>query len=490
MNFNRSKENKWIFQKNISSTKLIKAYVDALDKQYNIISPELIKSELTRNRTYRGRSTIGSTITMDVRLSQMCFYMIGYKKSNLFLPSLTTQLLKENRDIMDKLMLVNLFSIQFPSSYSRTPSNFRIYAGRLIVKLLLDERLNKRLYIDEFAYFLPFVETIDEQKYNELVDDILEFRNFSYQEKKDLIESVDDYESLFANCLHEINYYFVPIFQGFKVLDRVADNGHNEGNIFRFQHGNTTTYRNDAYASRKKVSGYVELCDSVVDAAKLLDENYSAFDLPQAVSDFYTKEDWIRELYEFQMMNYISLACPQNNNEFENLSKTIKDMVYHSKFGTDDGKSFENSLKPVFELFRECRCAELIGGSGDTDLLCTMADGEEYYNVNVDAKKTKNRLNSIPTSRILNHISKHNSKYCIVVSPKFSKGAKTTDIVGHNIVTIEAETLANYCLKECTNSQDGNADYALLNDLINENLGKDITKILNSIIVMKYSMSN
>ena len=78
------------------------------------------------------------------------------------------------------------------------------------------------------------------------------------------------------------------------------------------------------------------------------------------------------------------------------------------------------------------------------------------------------------------------SKYCIIVSPRFSRGVRT-DIRNFDIVTIEAETLANYCLKECLNSNDGLADYNLLNIYINENRGTDITNAVNSIIDMKYS---
>ena len=61
---------------------------------------------------------------------------------------------------------------------------------------------------------------------------------------------------------------------------------------------------------------------------------------------------------------------------------------------------------------------------------------------------------------------------------------------GHSfkIVTIEAETLANYCLKECLNSKDGLANYDDLNTHINQNLGTDITKAINFIIDQKYGI--
>ena len=163
-------------------------------------------------------------------------------------------------------------------------------------------------------------------------------------------------------------------------------------------------------------------------------------------------------------------------------------MVYQSKYGSRDGKSFEASLKPIFELFRENRNVEIISGSGDTDLLCVMEDNSEsLYKINVDAKTSHHQTQAINPIRITNHIKLNNSKYCIIVSPKFSRGVKT-DIQGFKIVTVEAETLANYCLKECLNSKDGLADYEELNIYISQNLGTDITSAINFIIDQKYGI--
>ena len=169
-------------------------------------------------------------------------------------------------------------------------------------------------------------------------------------------------------------------------------------------------------------------------------------------------------------------------------SEIIKDMVYQSKYGTRDGKSFENSLKPIFELFRENRNVEIISGAGDTDLLCVMEkEDESLYKINVDAKTSHHITQAINPVRINNHLKINNSKYCIIVSPRFSRGVRT-DIRDYNIVTIEAETLANYCLKECLNSKDGLADYNILDLHIENNLGTDITNAVNQVINQKYSM--
>ena len=486
LGLNRAKDNKWIFQKNISSDALIKAFIEALEKQENKIDSESVKRTLKENESYKGRSEDGSANTMGVRLSQMCFYMIGYKTGDKFLPTPTTQIFRRDKNAnLDELFLVNLFSMQYPNPYSNTPENFNIYIGRFLIKLLLDQRIGNKLYIDEFIWFLPFIENIDEEKYELLIQEILKYRNLSYNEKLNLFKSIRNYNDVFANCAHEINYYFIPIFSKFKVFDTIEDIDHNGGKVFKFRHGNGETYRTDSVVSRKEIPGYLKLSDNIIEKAKILNSTYSTFDKPETQATALSKEDWIRDLYEFNMLDYIK-DISFDKQYRDNVIQTIKEMVYHSKYGTNDGKSFENSLKPIFELFRENKQSEIISGSGDTDLLCIMSDKKEkLYKVNVDAKKTKNRLIGVHTSRIEKHIIKNGAKYCIIVSPKFSKGAKS-DIKGYNIVTLEAETLANYCLKECLNSEDGLADFSALEEIIINNIGKDITEEVNDLIVSKY----
>jgi len=423
MKLNRSKDNKWIFQKNISSKELMENFLSALEILKNEINTNNIKNILKDKFNYKGRSQEGSKNTMGVRLSQMCFYMIGYKKNGIFLPSVTTQLFLKNKEKMNELFLINLFSMQFPSPYSKTPENFQLYIGRFIIKLLLDKRIEEKLYIDEVIWFLPFIEKINETLYEELILEILKYRKLSYDEKLQLFHEIEEYDEVFSNCLHEINYYFVPIFEKFGVLQKIEDQNHNNGKIFKF-----------------KMLDYIQNIDN-------------------------------DKLYSDKVVNL------------------IKQMVYHSKYGTNDGKSFEENLKPIFELFRENEYVEIQSGAGNTDLLCNMIDNESIrYKVNVDAKKSKNRLQVINAMRIEKHIEDTGARYCIIIAPKFSKGAQTTDIKKHKIVTLEAETLANYCLKECLASEDGLADYTEIDNIIKVNQGSDISKLLNNLIESKYQV--
>jgi len=414
--------------------------------------------------------------------------MMGYKSEKKFLPTPTTQILKKQGSIaLEEAFLINLFSMQFPNPYSQTPENFKIYMGRFLIKLLLDERIGQKLYIDEFIWFLPFIETINQKKYDELIREILKYRELTYEQKLDLFKSVRNYNDIFVNCMHEVNYYFIPIFSGFGVLETVPDVEHNDGKIFSFKHGNTSTYRKDSVVKRKLIPGYLKLADNIIEKAKILNDKYSAFDIPETQATALSKKDWIRDLYEFNMLDYIKDISYDRQYQ-DDVIEIVKDMVYHSKYGTNDGKSFENSLKPIFELFRENREVDIISGAGDTDLLCKMSNEDsEIYKVNVEAKKTKDRKKEIQSPHLMRHIIKNGSKYCIVVSPKFSKGAKL-DLKGYPIVALEAETLATYCLKECLNSDDGLADFSAIDKFITDNQGTDITDYVNDLIVERYQM--
>ena len=486
----RKKSEKWIFQKNISSKKLIGAYIKVISEN-STANKEDVQKKLRTDNAYKGRSQNGSLNTMGVRFSQMCFYMFGYKTDNsTFIPSQTTLNILESEEDANKNMLCNLFALQFPHPYSRTPRNFKIYAGRLIIKLLTEDRIGKKLYIDEMVWFLPFLRTINDEIYEELIESILEYRKLSLSEKKQLFSSVDNYVELFSNCLHEINYYLVKIFKEFKVLDTVVDSKHNDGKLIQFKHGKTATYRSDKIG-RSNCSGYIKLNSEILKIAEDLVRKFSPFDKPTALDDdfVFSKKEWISDLYESDLIKYLNVAIPKFSASSEIVS-TITNMTYMSKYSAVDGKDFEKSLKPVFELFRENLNVEIISGAGDTDLLCTMEklnETRDIYKVNVDAKSRKSSLNLNPT-RLNRHLAIHSSKYCIVVAPRFSRGT-ILDIEGYPIVTITADSLARYCSKECLSNKDYLADYSAIDEIILNNLGQDITAMVDKLVTNKYGIT-
>lgn len=494
INLERSMNKKWIFQKNTNSKELIESYLNVINDTKDVDDKEMIIQKLKALSGYHGRSEDGSLSTMGVRFSQMCFYMFGYKnENNTFIPSQTTINLLQGTNLKSKNMLVNLFSIQYPHPYSNTSSDIEIYAGRLIVKLLCDDQIQCKLYIDEMIYFLPFIKTIDEKNYKLLINSILEYRNLSYDEKLKLFKKEYNWETLFANCVHEFSYFFSRIFKSFDVLEIIGDKDHNQGKLFKFRHGDPnrhTTFRSDAYESRKKYSGFIKLNDELKKDALSLLEVYSPFDKPVSLDDInvLSKKDWIHDLYEVEMLNYLSTIFPKYSTQRE-IINAISEMQYMSKYSSLDGKDFENSLKPIMELFRENLSVEIISGPGEPDLLCVFDDvtgrnKKAQYKVNVEAK-SRNSTNNMNVTRIERHVRKYGSKYCIIIAPRFSRG-NDLDIFQKNMVSITAESLGRYCSKECLSSSDGKADFMILNEIIENNLGKNITEKIDDLVEQRY----
>lgn len=500
----RSMTHKWIIDKNVNSKDILSEFASIISKSGKGFGfEEMVSRTVTQGRKDEGIADAdkGSVITVGVRLLQACFYMFGYSVNipggrKSFMPSpMTLNILSSaDRDEEARNYLVNLFCMQYPHPYDWTPECFQIYFGRLIVRLLLDERIDKRLYIDECLWFLPFIDTIDSDRYEELVDSILEYRSYDYDRKKALFESVEDHENLFANVAHEINYYLLRLFEDFGVFELKGDAGHNGGRLFRFLHSSTeksTTYRNDAYKSRKNISGYVELAPAVMDSACRLNAAFSPFESPSRIDgvEIFTKEDWLTNIYQTEPLRYLACINTQVDRNSE-IMATVSEMIRASKFGSRDGKEFENALKPFVELFREAVNVEILSGPGNTDLLCSMEDisQQSIYNVNVEAKTRGSALEEVNTSRINKHLRKHGSRFCIIVAPRFAKGV-SDDITGHNIVTVRSEELGNYCYKECTNSNDGYADFTSIRELIDQNMGKDITTKVRSLTENRYGIT-
>ncbi len=509
----RSTEHRWTIDKNVNDKKLLADFAALMSRHRGFRLKDLVDDSITQGRAYDPVVSYGtdvkkgSQITTGVRLLQAKYYMLGYDVNDRetgtkkFMPSpmLINYMESSDEKAQANNFLVNLYSIQYPNPANKTPDCFEIYAGRLFVKLLLDNRIHKKLYIDECIWFLPFIEKLNESVYEELVESIIEFRSLSYESKIELFKEVPDYNYLFANVTHEMNYYFLRLFQSMGVFSIEEDRKHNGGQLLKFLHSVTTdeitgvetlTYRNDAFASRKKYSGYITLSPDVLDSAVKLNSNFSAFDIPtkETDEDIYNLQDWYTILYEVEPLAYLSCINTSVDRKSE-VQAIVTEMVRASKYGSHDGTEFENALKPFMKLFKETIDVEIIAGAGNTDLLCTLEElpSKQLYKMNVDAKTRNSALSELNASRLMRHIKKHGSKFCLVVAPRFASGVRQ-DIQNSNVVVVKSEVLANYCFCECTQSVHGYADFTSIRNIIDNNLGCDITHHIEQLTISRYAV--
>jgi len=157
----------------------------------------------------------------------------------------------------------------------------------------------------------------------------------------------------------------------------------------------------------------------------------------------------------------------------------LRDRQYTRASPTD----FEETLKDAF-VFLGFE-AELIGGSGDTDVLLNANIGQESFKVNVDGKTSKSGKiidRQIDWISLRDHRKKNSADFIVVVGPSFSVGnleeraneydvslLKTEDL----IKLIEAHSKFPFTLTELKDLFTGGGDRSSqLEDLITQNLSR------------------
>lgn len=100
------------------------------------------------------------------RINTLQYWMFGYKhkvgKEQKFIFSpLGNLFLKHIKDDnkLKKIFVSMLFAMQFPHPGSpNTPKKYNVFLFRLIFQLLLDKRLEGKLYNQEYKFILAFIE--------------------------------------------------------------------------------------------------------------------------------------------------------------------------------------------------------------------------------------------------------------------------------------------------------------------------------------------
>ena len=130
--------------------------------------------------------------------------------------------------------------------------------------------------------------------------------------------------------------------------------------------------------------------------------------------------------------------------------------------------------------------AQKIGGAGNTDIECLFITKKKKFSV--DAKSTKNKLSGINAGRLEGHREKIGGAYTIVVTPRYVP-AVLQDIRTSPIVIIRANTFSEY-LYNCIDNNIREIDYADFDNIIVNNLGRDISKNISDLTISKFATKN
>ena len=413
------------------------------------------------------------------KINQLSYYMFGYQAKvdgqdrflfsplgNLFLKHI------EDKEKTAKIFLAMLWAVQYQHPHSGTDNEFQLYPFRLIYKLLTEPKLSNKLYAFEVAYSVVFVKEISSKSYDELVNELLELRKLSDEE---LAQKFQEDRHAFVNSAYEWDYYVSTLFESAGVLNKSAGVV-----ICKLQHGITNTFR-------KITRNEVSIPENLKALVQQLENEYSYLEKPLLLNDpERLKIDVIKEIYSFypkSLLIEIGELVDDIKYELLNLPKLIEQ--YANNNDGAEAYLFEDALTDGFNMFYNVE-AEKVGGAGNTDLECLYLTKKKKFAV--DAKSTKNKLSGINAGRLEGHREKIGGAYTIVVTPRFVP-AVLQDIRTSPIVIIRATTFSEY-LYNCIDNDLREIDYEDFDNIIVNNLGKDISKNISDLTISRFATKN
>ena len=413
------------------------------------------------------------------KINQLSYYMFGYQAKvdgqDRFLFSPLGNLFLKNvgdKEKIAKIFLTMLWAVQYPHPHSGTDSEFQLYPFRLIYKLLSEPKLSNKLYAFEVAYVVVFLKEATQKTYDVLINELLALRKFSDEE---IAQKFQEDRHAYVNSAYEWDYYVSSLFESAGVLNK------REGIVItKLQHGTTNTFR-------KITRNEVAIPENLKQLVQQLENEYSFLAKPLLLNDpERLKIDVIKEIYSFYpktLLVEIGEVADDIKFELLNLPKIIEQYANNNEGA--EAYLFEDALTDGFNMFYNIE-AEKVGGAGNTDLECLYIPKKKKFAV--DAKSTKNKLSGVNAGRLEGHREKIGGAYTIVVTPRYVP-AVLQDIRTSPIVIIRANTFSEY-LYNCIDNDVREIDYEDFDNIIVNNLGKDISKNISDLTISRFAAKN
>lgn len=476
-----------ILYRHFCDYELLKIFVSDIKYNCNNIITEdekqKIKIRLSKLGKYKTRNSKEKpNDAINHRINTLQYWMFGYKHKvgrelkfifsplgNLFLKHI------DDDEKLKKIFVTMLFAVQFPHPGSTNmSSDFNIYLFRIIFKLLLDSRLEGKLYNQDYELCLAFLKNINATSYEELVSTILKNRNLA---DKDIIDILKSKEHTYVNNVYEWEYYTQNLLQSMGIINKTE--GTTLCKLFHPTKKETTKP-----TSRTARRGFITLNSELISFIALLLENYHYDEMPLCLNDEERLEiDVIKEIYSFypkELLNEIGDYNPIID-ELLQLPKLIKLYAVNEQQG--DCYNFEEKLAEGFNQFSNVD-AVWRGGAGNTDVECIYTHEKRGKKFAVDGKSTANKLSSLNAGRLRAHRKKIGGKYTIVVTPKYVPAVKQ-DIYDEPIVIITSSTFSEY-LYNCISHNVRDIDYTDFDEIIMNNLGTDVSKKISDLTLEKF----
>ena len=469
--------NVWLFPQNSCNMKQFFTTLNTFAKLNGISRTENVQQLLMEQHSKEGlynpyiEKEHYDLSSANHKIDEPRFYGAIYETANkkIHVSSYGELLLKYEKDIekRNKVFIGMLFNIQFDNPYKKM-KNFNIYPLRLIFKLLLEPSLEYKLTNVETSFILYYIKNVkDEDDYQGIVNKILEFRETSDEQKKEMLaKDSDQFIKNYVSC----NYLFNMLSE--MEITQQIKNSEN----FKIK---STVRKLPTVITRRKLSlrrEYLTFVENYLNYVSL----YENIKEPTGL-----RSDWIRDIY-----NSVPEILLKEIDEKENIYTEylqIPKLLIETSVDSSKWKLFEEYITKSFNLFVDVK-AETIGGSGQPDTLCYYT--KDNIKFCADGKSTHKKLAGINDGRLSQHRRLYDAKYTIIVTPGYVPSA-VEDIRGTKTCIITsycfADLITKYIFKLYKNKEE--CSYEIFNDLILENLGTDLSEKIYKIIDDKLGIS-
>ena len=412
------------------------------------------------------------------------YYMFGYDTGvygsrkfmfsplgNLFIHHINDE------EKLSKIFATMLFAIQFHHPCNKIDPSIQLYPMRLLFKLMLDHRLNYRIYFAEYAQFIACLDSITPQSYERLVNDILEFRTFSHAKQLALLKEDEHYS---VNCVYEFRVYTSQLLKAAGVLSIT------EGiTIGRLSHPKQPWSRTPP-TSRIVTAGYISIAQDLKDFISRMLEKYSCFESPIRFDNPEVLTiDLIKQVYSF----YPEILSKelQEDDEIERQLLELPNLIEEYSRNPENStyNLFEEVLEKGFNMFYDVE-AHRIGGPGHTDVECLYLTLRKKFVV--EAKSTANKLTLVNTQRLKEHRDEVGGEYTIVITPSYVPAARR-DIRDTPVVLITAHTFSEYLYNHIYHDE-REMTYSDFHQIIINHLGEDVSQLISDMTIEKFAANS
>jgi type II restriction enzyme len=469
---------RWILYKHTSDLDIIRETALELKLSTGLSkeSKRDLMQQLRKKGLYTGRNPEEPLDSIQHRINTLLYYMFGFREGkgefkkfafsplgNIYLKNL------ENPENLRLILLSMVWGKQFPDPFFGTDPSIKLYPFRVLFGLMTDERLGEGITAIDYMGVISRMSSASELHYEKAVSDILELRSLSPEEVEAKFNSQLHHH---VNAFHEWQYTR-------RLLESLGLVENTSGpKLFSLLHGKSTKRGIDSSVTRVQ--------PSVSKFLGTLSQSYPASQPTVNLNDpERLRVDAIREIYSFlpiELLEEIGLGKNAPDQVIAELLKAMARFSLNAEKGAPDG--FEEKLTAAFNLFNDVQ-AEWIGGPGNTDIECLYTSKKQKFAV--DAKSTAKKLTGLNAGRLKLHREKISATYTIVITPGFTPSA-LTDVKGADVVILLVSTFKDY-LSNALHNEAGGASYEDINNIVQQNLGGDITELVSHLTLEKYGVS-